>query len=272
MILKHSIDSYKSATLHLAEGSIDPSRFESDLLESLTEFRAKGVRGVWLQLLPANAQLVACAVRAGFEFHSAFNNQLTLSAWLPTEEPSRLPPAAAHFVAVGCFVLNSKDEILVVREKSGPSANMDNFWKLPGGLCDRQEDIPSAAVRELREETGIDARFSCIATIQETHHSDSAGPARKGTSDLYIVCVLKAQDESQQIVPCETEIEQARWMPAKQVLALPFYTASGSIFSEMFRHSYDVARGTAEGVTAKRLELKFLPMENNLFGVFKSHL
>ena len=46
-VLKHTVDAYKSAVIaELASGSsIDPLTFESDLFESLTEFRAKGYRG-----------------------------------------------------------------------------------------------------------------------------------------------------------------------------------------------------------------------------------
>lgn len=223
----------------------------------------------WLQLTPSQADLIPPAMRVGFSYHSAKENLLTLTAWLPRDEENRLPPAASHFIGVGSFVLNSKDEILVVREKTGPSAKLTDFWKLPGGLCDRQEDINQAAVRELKEECGIDSEFVCVASIQEVHHSsERAGPARLGTTDLYIVCVLKAKDENQKLVPCETEIADARWMPAKDVLALPFYAAQGSVFSHMFSHAYKVAAGKAPGLAVTRLKMGFLPTENNLFGVF----
>ena len=168
-------------------------------------------------------------------------------------------------------MLNSKDELLVVREKTGPSARVKDFWKLPGGLCDRQEDIPKAAVRELREETAIESEFVSIASIQEVHHSsERAGPSRAGTTDLYIICVLKVKDEAQRIVPCEKEIAEAKWMPAKELLSLPFYAAQGSVFSHMFSHAYKVARGEAPGLQVERLKLGYLPAENNLFGAFGS--
>ena len=226
-----------------------------------------------MKLGTKQADLVAPAVRVGFNYHSATSDSLTLTAWLPKDEENKLPPAAAHFIGVGCFVMNSKDEILVVREKTGPSAKMQDFWKLPGGLCDRQEDIPKAAVRELWEECGIDANFVSIASIQEVHHSaERAGPSRAGMTDLYVICILKPKDESQKIVPCPTEIAEAKWMSATELLALPFYAAQGSVFSHMFNHAYKVASGSAPGMQVERLRLGFLPAENNLFGAFGSKL
>ena len=48
----------------------------------------------------------------------------------------------------------------MVQEKSGPSAGI-NMWKLPGGLVDNKEDISAAAVREVLEETGVNAQV-CV--------------------------------------------------------------------------------------------------------------
>ena len=269
-LLAYTVDAYKSATITdatLAPGAPlpDPLEFESRLFASLTEFKGKKIKGVWLRLPIEMSELVPAAVRAGFVFHSARADALTLTAWLPKESESKLPPAPYHFVGVGAFVLNSKDEILVVREKTGPSANLPNFFKLPGGLVDRAEDFHSASVRELKEETGIDADFVCLACIQEVHHSEKRGGlARGGMTDLYGVCVLRAKDEKQTIVPQEDEIAEAKWMPAAQVLAMPLY-ASDSVFGHMFRHAYDVARGLAPGFEVAKHAMGFVDAQNSLF-------
>jgi 8-oxo-dGTP diphosphatase len=82
------------------------------------------------------------------------------------------------------MVLNSRGEVLVVQEKSGPSVIPD-FWKLPGGLVDAGEDLSSAAIREVYEETGIVTDFVKVAAIRE-HHA-----AAFGATDFYVICILK---------------------------------------------------------------------------------
>lgn len=46
---------------------------------------------------------------------------------------------------------------MVVQERSGPGA-AKKLWKIPTGLTDPGEDIDDAAIREGKEEIGLDAK------------------------------------------------------------------------------------------------------------------
>ena len=51
-------------------------------------------------------------------------------------------------------LLNSHGEVLLLRR--GPTAPwMPGRWNLPGGMAERGESPPSAAIRETREEAGV---------------------------------------------------------------------------------------------------------------------
>ncbi|KAJ8532509.1 hypothetical protein K7X08_012432 [Anisodus acutangulus] len=56
------------------------------------------------------------------------------------------------------FVLNEKKELLVVQENSGRMKGT-GIWKIPNGGVEEGEDIFKRAVREVKEETGIDTEF-----------------------------------------------------------------------------------------------------------------
>ena len=54
-----------------------------------------------------------------------------------------------HFVSAAVVVLNVQREILLIR---GPRRG----WEPPGGVVEQSESIELAAIREVKEETGID--------------------------------------------------------------------------------------------------------------------
>lgn len=58
-----------------------------------------------------------------------------------------LPPYAHTTLGVGAFVVNEKEEALVILEKF---SHAPDFWKLPGGAVDVDEELTVAAEREVK--------------------------------------------------------------------------------------------------------------------------
>eukprot|EP00435_Cladocopium_sp_Y103_P008568 s2931_g2.t1 len=224
-------DFYGGVIVDPAAVPAEENTFRNILASSLDEWRKQGKRGVWLHLDIGSASLVPIAASEfGFEYHHAEKDYVMMTKWLP-DSPNTLPANASHTIGVGALVTNSEGKVLLVREKSGPAAK-HGFWKIPTGLVDAGEDLHEAAVREVKEETGIDASFECLGAFTMSHGGNLAH-ARK--SNLFFV--VKCQARTTEIQACQSEIAEARWFSREEWLSLPF-PERGSIWDELNQSAF----------------------------------
>jgi 8-oxo-dGTP diphosphatase len=86
-----------------------------------------------------------------------------------TTEPERLVCRRCGFifyqdpkVAVGTIIRNENNHIVMVRRAIEPGYGK---WVFPGGFVDRGETVVAAAIREAREEAGIDIRIDHLLNV-----------------------------------------------------------------------------------------------------------
>ena len=84
-------------------------------------------------------------------------------------EPDRLVCTRCNFVfyldpkvAVGTIIRNETGEIVLVRRAIEPGYGK---WVFPGGYVDRGEEVLVAAVREAREETGLEIAIDQLVNV-----------------------------------------------------------------------------------------------------------
>jgi ADP-ribose pyrophosphatase YjhB (NUDIX family) len=123
-------------------------------------------------------------------------------------EPNSLVPAASAVVA------NERGEILMQRRKD------NDLWALPGGTMDLGESIGETAIREVREETGLNVEIDGIVGIySDPRHliEYSDGEVRQQFNICFrarlIDGTLRGSDESTDV----------RWVPSAELDELPIH-------------------------------------------------
>lgn len=185
-----------------------PDNFQERLHETLSYLKQNNVNGVWLTIASNCAQLIPLAIQEGFIFHHTKGDKLTLTTWLSDKE-NYLPGYATRTIGVWVLVIDDNDRILVIKEK------YDKEWgyKFPSGAVKMGEDIKDGALREVKEETGIDAAFVNVIAFVERHNT------RMDTiSDISFICVVKPLSNSVQSQ--ESEIADVQWMPLEEFKAI----------------------------------------------------
>ena len=88
---------------------------------------------------------------------------------IKTTEPDRLVCRRCGFifyqdpkVAVGTIITDEQSRIVLVRRAIEPGYGK---WVFPGGFVDRGEEVTVAAIREAREESGLDVRLDRLINV-----------------------------------------------------------------------------------------------------------
>lgn len=114
-------------------------------------------------------------------------------------------------VVVGCFILNDKREILLVKSYKWPLK-----WVVMGGHIEWGESIAEAVVREVKEEVELDVKFVRVIKVAEFVFSPDFH-AKKHFISLQTECRLVGNDTP---TIDNDEIQEARWFPLSQAAKL----------------------------------------------------
>jgi len=205
--LEHAPDQFGGI---LVDGTRLPEEacdFQERLRLSIDTWRGDGRRLVWIDVPRRLAQLIPIATAEGFFFHHSDEDELVMVCRLV--EDAFVPTHATHYIGVGGVVINDRQELLVVCERHRRTAQP--YYKLPGGALQPGEHLVDAVLREVLEETGVNAKFEALVCFRHWHGY------RYGKSDIYFVCRLSPL--SQDLTMQAEEIEECFWMPVAEYFA-----------------------------------------------------
>lgn len=112
-----------------------------------------------------------------------------------------------------CVVFSREEtglSVLLIERVNEP---FKGCWAFPGGFMDMDEDAEACAIRELKEETGLEIRsMKQVGAFTEVNRD----PRGRTVSIAYYAMVVKSE------VKASDDAAQARWFPIDSVPPLAF--------------------------------------------------
>jgi 8-oxo-dGTP pyrophosphatase MutT (NUDIX family) len=127
-------------------------------------------------------------------------------------EPKRLHEVAQPIFTAEVYIFY-QDSLLMFK-RSDTKKKFPGFWSIPGGHIDEGEDPLAAAIREVKEETGvtISARDIKLKVVAMHHHMD-----RK---ELYIAFAFAVRINEEPTISSQTEEGTSHWVKKLEALQL----------------------------------------------------
>jgi 8-oxo-dGTP diphosphatase len=132
--------------------------------------------------------------------------------YLLTTQGEGMIPFFAHITKKEAGVLPvvitaiiKNDQILLLKRKKKP---YQNYWALPGGKLKMEESLEESAVREAKEETGLDCEFSHLASI--VHERVKEDEKYKYAFILFLAVVNPKSEDIK-----ESDEGRLEWFPLK---------------------------------------------------------
>ncbi len=105
-----------------------------------------------------------------------------------------MPKPQSPSLTVDCVVFDKNDRLLLIRRAHEP---FTNCYALPGGFVDLGETVEAAALRELKEETGVDG---CLVRLIGVYSDPTRDPRGHMVSVAFLVdadgAIARAGDDA----------------------------------------------------------------------------
>jgi 8-oxo-dGTP diphosphatase len=134
-------------------------------------------------------------------------------------DPRAYPPVAVTVDVVALTIRDGRLSVLLVKRGARPYAGR---WALPGGFIKPDEDLPDAAVRELAEETGLQASPKRLLGLLHLEQLASYGAPRRDPRMRVVSVAYLAFAPELPEPRAGTDAASAQWKPVDRLPPLAF--------------------------------------------------
>lgn len=129
---------------------------------------------------------------------------------------------------VGVFVINDKNQVLLQRRS--PNKRYDaNKWALCAGHVDAYESLEDAAIREIKEEIGIDV------SKQDLHkYGEKSVSLKESNSHITYLYYIKTNLAEEDFVIQQEELSEVKWFDIDEVIEMIVNKDSSTIFKDRY--------------------------------------
>lgn len=139
-------------------------------------------------------------------------------------------PYAPTFVTVDAIVVQS-GHVLLVRRAANPGKGL---WAMPGGFINQNELIKDAAIRELREETGIKVPEPVLrGSIVAKDVFDDPNRSARGRTITHAFLFRLKDDVNLPKVKGMDDADKAKWVPIAELKRSDFFEDHFDIIQNM---------------------------------------
>lgn len=124
------------------------------------------------------------------------------------------PEPNSMVVAASAVVVDDQKRILLQRRRD------NDLWALPGGGMDMGDSLPGTAVREVKEETGLDVEITgLVGTYTDPRHviAYSDGEVRRQFNVCFTARVIGGR------LAISDESTELRFVPPEELAELPMH-------------------------------------------------
>ncbi|ELK46056.1 NUDIX domain-containing protein [Halobacillus sp. BAB-2008] len=127
-----------------------------------------------------------------------------------TVERGRPMAAGEYHIVVHVWIKNSRGEVFVT--KRAPEKHFGGYWEGTGGSVTAGEDSYTGALREVKEEIGID--------LQDASGSLEKSVCRAEFQDFMDVWVFQHDFKEEAVVLQQGEVREGRWVTRQELEAM----------------------------------------------------